>query len=212
MDKRELLEKLNLYVILDCSLINYQDIERVTREIVDAGATFIQLRHKTIFTREYFNIASRVRRLCSSERVIFIVNDDVAVALSVDADGVHLGQEDLPLPEARKILGDSKIIGVSVHSHGEAFMAASYGADYLGAGSVFPTRTKEDAQVRGIHFVKDIQNRVDVPVFPIGGVNLSNINQLLDMGIHRAAVSSAIVCSQNPGIAVTKFRKILKKC
>ncbi|MBN2543674.1 thiamine phosphate synthase [bacterium] len=209
MDKREFLLKTNLYVILDCRLVNYQEIENITEKIISGGAKLLQLRYKDIITREYFRIAEKLQKICSTRLVKFIVNDDVAVAKAVDADGVHVGQEDLPLQAARKIMGEDKIIGVSAHTDEDAYIADKNGADYIGVGSVFQTQTKENAEVCGIDYVQYVKENVRIPVYAIGGINTANVINLRNAGVYKAAVSSAIMTSKDPEKTVEKFISII---
>jgi len=161
--------------------------------VLNAGVRWIQYREKEKSRRELFEEALKLRRLTWEHNSVFIVNDHADIALSVDADGVHLGQDDLPLKEARKIMGRDRIIGISTHDLEQAMEAAQGGADYIGFGPVFYTLTKEAGRPRGTEMLRDIKKNIKIPVVAIGGINLRNIRSVLDTGVDAVAVASAIV-------------------
>jgi thiamine-phosphate pyrophosphorylase len=161
--------------------------------ILGAGVKWIQYRGKSKPRREIYNEAKLLRKLTTEFKAAFIVNDHADIVLAVNADGVHLGQEDLPLKEARKILGKKKIIGISTHSIEQAIDAEAGGADYIGFGPVFPTGTKDAGEPRGINMLREVKSRVSIPVVAIGGINIENLESVLDAGANAVAVASAIL-------------------
>lgn len=161
------------------------------RAALNAGIRFIQYRDKDRTRREIYYEALRLRELTLSAQAILIVNDHADIALAVDADGVHLGQEDLPLKEARKIMGN-RIIGISTHDLEQARKADEGGADYIGFGPVFETLTKDAGSPRGIENLRLVKENTAIPVVAIGGINSSNLKDVLDAGADAAAVATAI--------------------
>jgi thiamine-phosphate pyrophosphorylase len=166
--------------------------EEITTAALRAGAGWIQYREKGKSRREIYHEALRLRGLTRDAGATFVVNDHADIALAVDADGVHLGQDDLPLKEARKILGE-RIIGISTHSLAEAVEAAGDGADYIGFGPVFHTFTKDAGEPKGVEALREIKRHVNIPVVAIGGISLENLAVVLDAGADGVAVASAIL-------------------
>lgn len=196
----------SLYVITDRK-IQKKSNEEVVEEATDAGASVIQLREKDLPTRLWVEEAQKVREVTHRRGIPLIVNDRIDIALAIDADGVHLGQEDMPLALARKI-APSLIIGYSVSTVEEALEAEREGADYLGAGTVFPTSTKKDAgEPIGLERLREIKKAVNIPVVAIGGINLSNLEEVLATGVDGVAVVSAIVGAESVKEATRSFRQ-----
>ncbi len=166
--------------------------EEITAAALRAGAVCIQYREKEKSRRELYHEAFRLRGLTREAGSIFIVNDHADIAFAVGADGVHLGQDDLPLPEARKIMGD-RIIGISTHSVAEAVEAEEGGADYIGFGPIFSTSTKDAGEPKGVDMLREIKGRVKIPVVAIGGISLENLSRVIDAGADGIAVASAIL-------------------
>lgn len=167
-------------------------LEEMAFKVLSAGVRWIQYREKEISRREIYEESIRLRRLTREFNAVFIVNDHADIALAVDADGVHLGQDDLPAREARKIMGKDKIIGISTHSLEQAIDAEGEGADYIGFGPVFHTITKDAGVPKGTGMLHEIKRQVHIPVVAIGGINLENIRSVLDTGVDAVAVASAI--------------------
>ena len=159
---------------------------------LDGGVTCLQLREKTASAGEILALARTLLPLCRARRVPLLINDRVDIALAAGADGVHLGQEDLPLPEARALLGPDRILGATAHTVEEALRAQAEGADYLGVGAMFPTGTKTDTVPTSADTLKAICAAVSIPVVAIGGVNAQNLPTLAGTGIAGAAVVTAI--------------------
>lgn len=173
-----------------------------------AGVTFIQYRQKEGTRREIYEEASKLRKLTRHFNATLIINDYADIALAVGADGVHLGQDDLPLAEARKIMGE-KIIGVSTHDLRQAKDASMGKADYIGFGPVFETRTKDAGKPRGLDNLRRIKQNVGVPVVAIGGINIDNIGSVFQAGADAAAVASAI-CSGDVSANAARLMSFLK--
>lgn len=168
---------------------------------LQAGVRMIQLREKSLPDREFLAIARHVRTWTKDFGTLFIVNDRPDLAALVNADGVHVGQDDVPASAARKILGPEKLVGVSTHSIEQARQAVLDGADYLGVGPVFPSTTKTFAEFPGLEFVRQVAAEIELPWFAIGGITAENLPELLDAGAARIAVSSAICSAEEPSWA-----------
>lgn len=177
----------------------------VMEEAIQGGATVIQLRDKKSSKRDILAKARALRELTARYDVTFIVNDHIDIALAAEADGVHLGQDDLPLKEARKIMGN-KIIGISTHRIEEARQAEAEGADYIGVGPVFATQTKEDVtDPVTTEYVRQVANEITIPFVAIGGIKLHNVDQVLAAGAERICAVSEIVGSQDVAGTCRKF-------
>lgn len=184
---------LRLYAITDRrALPAGVTLAQAVEAALDGGVTCLQLREKTASAGEILALARTLLPLCRARRVPLLINDRVDIALAAGADGVHLGQEDLPLPEARALLGPDRILGATAHTVEEALRAQAEGADYLGVGAMFPTGTKTDTVPTSADTLKAICAAVSIPVVAIGGVNAQNLPTLAGTGIAGAAVVSAI--------------------
>jgi thiamine-phosphate pyrophosphorylase len=170
--------------------LSYEDM---TRKVLLKGVRWIQFREKETSRREIYQNAIRLRRLTKDYDAVFVVNDFPDIAMCSGADGVHLGQDDLPLKEARKIMGRDRIIGISTHSLEQAAEAEKDGADYIGFGPVFPTLTKDAGGPKGIAMLREIRKQVNIPIVAIGGISLENISSVLQTGVDAVAVASAIL-------------------
>jgi len=183
-------------VILTGSLCSGSLAETAAAAIA-GGAEMIQLREKELSDREFENLAGRLRDVVHRAAAIFIINDRVDIARIVDADGVHVGQEDLSVGSARQVLGPGKIVGVSTHSLEQARRATQEGADYIGVGPAFVTSTKEAQPPVGVKLVAEVARRVQKPAFAIGGITRDNIDELLRVGVQRAAICSGIISQKD---------------
>jgi thiamine-phosphate pyrophosphorylase len=183
----------------------YSHIESA-KILIKAGVKIIQYREKNSSTRTMLNEALEIKKLCKKHNVIFIVNDRIDIAMAIDADGIHLGQEDMPIKIAKKIMPE-KIIGISVSSINEAIDAQNNMATYIGVGSVFPTSTKNDADVIGVSMLKGILDLVRIPAYAIGGITLQNIEVLKEYPLYGVAVISAIFASKEPVKVAHEFNK-----
>ena len=184
-----------LYVITESTISKGRSNEETVREAIKGGAGIIQLREKEWDKNKIKNEAIRLLKICRENNVLFIVNDYVDVALEIGADGVHLGQSDMPIKEAREICGDRLIIGLSTHSIEQAVKADMEGADYITIGPIYKTRAKD--YTIGINIIKEIINKIKKPLIAIGGINDNNIDSVLGQGVKSVAVISAVVSSDD---------------
>jgi thiamine-phosphate pyrophosphorylase len=211
MANKKLLEKVQLYVIIDPELSLNPDIEEVVSLAIEGGAQMIQFRNKEISDDEFNFLAEKIKKITQRENVPLIINDRANIAKSIDAEGVHLGQDDMPLKEAREILGKDKIIGLSTHNVEQALEAKKQGADYIGLGPVFETSSKEIKDTVGPEMIKEVLSLVKIPVFPIGGINLSNLDQVIKAGSKRIAVISAVIGQRDVKKSAKELLERLKK-
>ena len=188
---------LSLYLVTDRKCLKNKDLNSAIEEAILGGVTLVQLREKSSDSLELFNIAKEVKKITDKHNIPLIIDDRIDIAMAVDATGVHLGQEDIPCNVARKILGSYKIIGVSAHNIKEALKAQSDGADYLGCGSVFNTSTKNNVTSLKIQELREIKEKVNIPVVAIGGINEKNVLELRGTGIDGIAIVSAILGKDN---------------
>ena len=188
---------LSLYLVTDKS----DDVEKFLKTIEEAikgGVSVVQIREKTADTLDFYNLALKVKEITTKYNVPLIINDRVDIALAIDADGVHVGQSDMPCDVTRRLIGEDKILGISAATVDEAKKAEKDGADYIGTGAVFPTATKDDAPSVTKDELKEVVKSINIPVVAIGGINLDNAHQLVDTGIAGLSVVSAIMSSDNP--------------
>lgn len=186
-----------LYAVSDRTWIGERKLSEQVEEALKGGATFIQLREKTLEFDEFLKEAMQIKEVTDRYQVPFVINDYVKVAVDCGADGVHIGQDDLGIEEARKLIGPDRILGVSVQTVEQAIAAEKSGADYLGAGSMFSTSTKMDAEMVSFETLKEICEAVNIPVVAIGGINQSNILELSGTGVDGAAIVSAIFAASD---------------
>jgi thiamine-phosphate pyrophosphorylase len=172
-----------------CRLSHEEMVLRVLRE----GVKWVQYRDKDSSRRELYREARKLSSILRDFDAVFVVNDYPDIALAVEADGVHLGQDDLPAGEARKILGRDKLVGVSTHNVEQAIDAEQDGADYIGFGPIFHTMTKDAGSPRGIDLLREVKRRVHIPVVAIGGITLDNVRSVLDTKADAVAVASAVL-------------------
>ena len=194
-----------LYLCTDRKSMKLGNLQEVAEQAIMGGCSVIQLREKECSTREFFQTAKGIKSITEKYNIPLIINDRTDIALAVGAEGVHLGQEDLPVTEARRILGKDKIIGASAHNLEEALKAWKDGADYLGVGAIFGTKTKENAVITSIDTLREICRQVPVPVVAIGGVGRENIEKLRHTGIGGVCVVSAIMASERPKEAAAEL-------
>lgn len=204
-------EELLLYAVTDRSWLHGRTLKEQVKEALDGGVTFLQLREKQIDSELFLQEAQKLKELCKQYQVPFVINDDVELALKVDADGVHVGQSDMEAGDVRKKLGKDKIIGVSAQTVEQAVMAEKHGADYLGVGAVFPTSSKDDAQEVDYETLKAICQAVQIPVIAIGGINTQNVDRLKGSGICGVAVISAIFAQEDIKEAAKELKNRTKE-
>lgn len=205
-DKRDLA----LYAITDRHWLKGETLHDQVRKAIEGGATFIQLREKHLDKEEFLKEAMEIKALCAEYKVPFVINDDVDIALKIDADGVHVGQSDMQAGDVRAKLGLDKIIGVSAQTVEQALLAEKNGADYLGVGAVFATSSKDDAIEVGPEVLKAICSAVSIPVVAIGGITKENVTQLKGSGISGIAVISAVFAQPDIKVAAAELRKLTK--
>jgi len=198
------------YPIIDTSQIPLQRIEEAALAIIEAGAGIIQLRGKNIPSRDILKLGRVIKQIADKNNVLFIINDRVDIAILANASGVHLGQDDIPIREARKILGKDKIIGISTHNIKEAVCACKNGADYISFGPIFATKTKKDAQEpKGIEALQNVRRNADIPIVAIGGITLENAADVYNAGADSIAVISDILKSNDIRERVRGFISLL---
>ena len=201
----------SLYLITDRKVLSGKELLASIEDAIKGGVTLVQLREKNITANDYYSLALKVKELVRKYQIPLIINDRVDIALAVDADGVHLGPEDLPITIARKLLGPNKIIGASANCVEEAVAFQSQGADYLGIGALFPTETKSNTEHVSLNQLKIIKEAVHIPLVGIGGINIDNAPSVKATGVNGIALASAILGSDNIFEAAKYFRNIGNK-
>jgi thiamine-phosphate pyrophosphorylase len=206
ISRRDTIERVfGLYVILDRQFLEGRDELDIAGQIIEGGARVIQLRDKQSKKRELLLVAQKLKELCSQAGVLFIINDYLDLAMAVDADGLHIGQGDLPLPVIRRQLPIDKIVGCSVTTLVQATKAQNEGADYIAVGSIFPTTTKKEATVVGVDILKELKRVVPTPVVAIGGIDQNNVGEVVAAGADAVAVISAVLGEKDVRGAVQKL-------
>lgn len=206
-DKKDLL----LYAVTDRAWLGDKTLSWQVEESLKGGATMIQLREKHLDHEHFLKEAKEIKELCRKYQVPFLINDDVDLAVEVDADGVHVGQHDMEAREVRKKIGPNRILGVSAQTVEQALLAQQAGADYLGVGAVFPTGTKDDADAVSIQTLGEICHAVSIPVVAIGGIGQHNVMQLAGSGICGIAVVSAIYAQPDIQNAASTLHALAKE-
>lgn len=199
-------EPYRLYLITDRKLMGARDLLACLREAIKGGVTMIQLREKDASTKEFYEWAAKVKELTMEMGIPLIINDRVDIAQAVDAEGVHLGREDMPLPIARQILGNNKLIGTSAATREEADRAVEAGADYIGAGALYPSSTKFNTRSVSVEGLRDIKAHCRIPVVAIGGIHQSNVHTIRSTGVDGVAVVSAILGRTDVRAAAQEMR------
>jgi len=211
--RRDKAERINgLYGIVDTDSLGRRNHLEAAEAFIEGGAKVIQLRDKTSSHRRLFSIAAELKELCAKSNAIFIVNDYLDIALAVDADGLHIGQEDLPPAEARRLLPIDKLLGVSVTDTAEAREAGAAGADYLAAGAIYKTASKDDIRVIGLEELKRIRMATRLPLVAIGGIDKNNCAAVLEAGADALAVISAVLSAANQQQAAREIISTIKGC
>ena len=198
----------SVYLVTDHRDKTDEEFLNFIEEAIKGGTSIVQLREKTASTKDFYKLALKVKEITSKYDVPLLINDRIDIALAIDSDGVHIGQDDMPADIAREIIGDDKILGVSASTVEEAKKAQMDGADYIGSGAVFPTSTKDDADSVSKPQLKEIVDSIDIPVVAIGGITLENANTLKDTGIAGFSVVSAIMSAKDPKEASQKLKEI----
>ncbi|MBE6895305.1 MAG: thiamine phosphate synthase [Ruminococcaceae bacterium] len=196
-----------LYFITDSTGFSEEEFLCRVEQALKGGVTLLQLREKNKTTREYISLAEKVHALAKKYNIPLIIDDRIDVAMAVDAEGVHLGQSDMPVDIARRILGDSKIIGATAKTVSQAMEAYKNGADNLGVGAIYPTTTKVKTVLTSVDTLKDVVKAVPIPVNAIGGLNKDNMHVLENTGISGVCVVSAIMKADNPQKAAEEIKE-----
>lgn len=204
-------QDLLLYAVTDRHWLNGRSLRDVVEESLRGGVTMLQLREKSLAEPAFLAEARELQALCRDYHVPFIVNDNVDIALAMDADGVHVGQSDMEAGDVRAKLGPDKIIGVSAQTVAQALQAEAHGADYLGVGAVFPTGSKADAKEVEWDVLREICQAVSIPVVAIGGITQENVTELAGTGICGVAVISAIYAQEDIPAAAKNLKETVKE-
>jgi thiamine-phosphate pyrophosphorylase len=194
-----------LYVIIDTQALGERSHLEVARQVIHGGAKVIQLRDKLQSKKELINLSRRLQNLCTKHNVLFIVNDYLDVALASDADGLHVGQGDLPVETARNLLPIDKILGCSTTTVEQALAAQADGADYIAVGSIYPTGSKATATLVGLERLRKVRKAITGPVVAIGGINENNVSEVVTAGADSVAVISAVLAARSPEEAARRI-------
>ena len=197
-----------LYLVTDSFLCRKYSLFYVVEEAIQGGVTVVQLREKTADIRTFYQQACQVKEVTDAYHIPLIINDRLDIMQAVDAAGVHLGQSDMPLSVARKIIGEEKIIGISASTEEEAQKAAEEGADYLGVGAIFSTDTKKDATVISLHTLQQIKANIEIPIVAIGGIHQDTLLKLKGINVDGIAVVSDIMTADKPKEAARALKHI----
>ena len=209
--KEKLADSLLLYAVTDRHWLNGRTLYDVVRDSLEGGVTFLQLREKNLDEEHFYEEAVRLQAMAAEYDVPFVINDNVDIAIRRNADGVHVGQNDMEAGDVRALIGPDKILGVSAQTVEQALLAEKRGADYLGVGAVFPTGSKDDADDVSHETLKAICEAVSIPVVAIGGITRENTPQLAGSGIAGIAVISAIYAQENIREAAASLRNITEE-
>ena len=191
------LKDCKIYLVTDEKSCKGKDFYSCIEEAIESGVKIVQLREKNISTKDFYEKALKVKEICKNYEVLFIINDRLDIAQAVEADGVHLGQSDMPIEKAREILKDKFLIGATARNIEEAKKAELLGADYIGSGAIFGTSTKDNAKKLEMEDLKKIVNSVKIPVFAIGGININNVWMLKNIGLQGICSVSRILSEKD---------------
>lgn len=205
---RKRLEESNLYVLTDAAESTDQFAASV-RQLVQSGVDILQLRDHSVNDRTLIERGRVGTKIARENGALFIMNDRADLALAADCDGVHIGQDELPVPVARRIVGDQRLIGVSTHNLDQAHQAVAEGANYIGCGPVFAGNTKQFDHYVGTDFLKQVATEIRLPSFAIGGIDVSNVNEVIASGIRRIAVTGAVRDASDPNKAIQLLKQML---
>lgn len=199
-----------LYVIISSTLIK-KNIIKILQEVILGGADAVQLREKMMPDNEFLAIAKDFKTITKQTNTLFIVNDRAKIAENVNADGLHIGQTDIDINSARKIIGNNKIIGCSTHNMLQARLAEQKGADYISVGPLFYTPTKSYEPPVGLHYLQQVRREISIPFVVIGGITADNIEEIIHAGGNKTAICSAIICNENIPQTTRFFKNLLIK-
>lgn len=210
--KDKIRQSMLLYAVTDRMWLKPgETLVDVCREVLEHGATFLQIREKDLSQADFEKEAQELKGLCEAYHVPFVVNDSVEIACAIDADGVHVGQSDIQGRDIRAMIGSDKILGISAGTVEDAVAAEKAGADYIGVGAVFGTSTKKNARNLSLETLREIRASVSIPVVAIGGISASNLMELAGSGVDGVAVVSAIFAAEHPGQATANLRKLAEE-
>lgn len=210
--KDDIRKSMLLYAVTDRAWLKENEkLSDVVKEVLENGATFLQIREKDLPEDVFESEAEELKALCNHYHVPFVVNDSVEIAMQCEADGVHVGQSDIKGRDIRAMIGEEKILGISAGTVEEAIAAEKAGADYIGVGAVFGTSTKKNARSMSVERLKEICDSVSIPVVAIGGIGAHNTWQLSGSGVDGIAVVSAIFAAENPGAATAQLFKLSRE-
>jgi len=199
-----------LYVVLDRGAAGDRDLAPLLDAVLAGGCRVVQLREKIMPLSDLYPVALALRRRCREAGCLFIVNDRVDLALAVEADGVHVGQDDLPAREARRLLRPGMILGVSTHDESQARRARDDGADYVAVGSMFPTGSKTGFRLVGPDLLRRVRPEIPVPLVAIGGITVDNVAEVIRAGADAVAVISAVCAASDPAAATRRFLETIR--
>ncbi|MEK7281319.1 MAG: thiamine phosphate synthase, partial [Chloroflexota bacterium] len=199
-----------LYLVLDVQALRGRDDLEVAAAAIAGGAKTIQLRDKQRDKVELLKVAQGLKKLCQEQGVLFIINDHLDLALACDADGLHLGQDDLPPSQARRFLAIDKIVGLSTHSVEQAEKAQEAGADYIALGSIYPTTSKGSVVVIGVETLRQVRQKVSLPVVAIGGINSANASEAIAAGADAVAVIGAVMGVEDVAKAAQRISSLFE--
>ena len=197
-------------MIIDRKSSGGRDLAYLAQEAIEGGADMIQLRDKDSSASEILKVGRAIRDLTRKKKIPFIINDRVDIAVALDVDGVHLGQDDLPIEAARSMMGSEKLIGLSTHSLPQALDAEKKGADYIGVGPIFSTPTKPDYRAVGIDLIREVRDKIKIPFVVIGGIDESNIDEVIAAGARRVAVVRAVCGAKDVRGASERLKERIK--
>ncbi len=197
-----------LYLVTDRALMSTATLTEAVEQAMKGGCTMVQLREKELLSLDFYKQAKEIKQITDQYHVPLIINDRIDIAIAVKADGIHIGQSDLPAAVAREIIADDMLLGVSVTSVAEALQAEKDGANYLGVGAMFPTGTKTDADHVSMEELKKIRQAVKLPIVAIGGINIENASQFCNVGIDGLAIVSAIIAQPDITKATAEIKEI----
>lgn len=200
----------SVYLVTDRDLMSTETLEEAVEQAIKGGCTLIQLREKNCSSLDFYNTAVNVKKITDKYNVPLLINDRLDIALAVDADGVHVGQSDLPCSVVRKIIGENKIIGVSAGNLKDALKAQEDGADYIGVGAMYATGTKKDADPTSMEELKKIRENVSIPIVVIGGINKDRVKDFDGIGIDGLAIVSAIIAKKDICKAASEIKDMFE--
>ncbi|WP_315081099.1 thiamine phosphate synthase [uncultured Clostridium sp.] len=201
----------SIYLVTDRDLMSTSTLEEAVEKAILRGATLVQLREKECSSHDFYETALKIKKITQKHNIPLIINDRVDIALAVDADGIHIGQSDLPATIVRKIIGEDKIVGVSAGDLDEALKAQKDGADYIGVGAMYSTGTKKDATSTTMDELKEIIKTVSIPVVAIGGINKERVKDFREINIDGLAIVSAIIAQKDIEKATRELKEEFSK-